>query len=63
MNLKHVWNKQRRGMTLLEVIVALGLAAVLTMVVVKLTERQLSANKDFVLRNEIEMIRLDLIID
>ncbi len=61
MNLKHVWNKQRRGMTLLEVIVALGLAAVLTMVVVKLTERQLSANKDFVLRNEIEMIRLEVI--
>ena len=61
MNLKHVWNKQRRGMTLLEVIVALGLAAVFTMVVVKLTERQLSANKDFVLRNEIEMIRLEVI--
>ena len=31
------------------------------MVVVKLTEKQLAANKDFVLRNEIEMIRMEVI--
>ena len=49
------------GMSLLEIMVALALAGILTMVVLKLNERQLAANKDFVLRNEIEMVRLEVV--
>ncbi len=52
---------EKSGMTLLEIIVALGLAAILTLVVMRLTEKQLAANKDFVLRNEIEMIRMEVV--